>query len=397
MKRRLLSVLGYWITLRVVFSLAVVMASSNRPRTDFEKAVPAWPPSAPASRWAERVLLEPWNRWDVEYYRRIATRGYQAGDGTAQFHPLHPWLGRATGFLLGGNMLAGLLLLNSVCGLLFLVVFYSLAEMDLSSETSRRAVALCLHAPVAFILFAPYSEGLFLLCAATTFLMARRKNWALAGLAGGLAALTRQQGIFLLVPLAWEFWEATGRNSREVLRRWRSLLGVLLVPAGLLCWLVYRALLLGDVAVDWKQPGTWIYGLIISKDSAKVVAEQGFTFPWRVLGAALTSPQTTTIIDLVQSSVFVLLLVFGGATLWRIRRSYFLYACLILVVSFSYYTGPFQPTMGLTRHCLLAFPVFLPLAIWAERPWKESVLTACGLLGAVLLAYSYGAQILWVP
>jgi hypothetical protein len=395
MKSRLLSILGYWISLRIFLSFIVLIASASDPRTQVEKNIAVWPPSKPVLAWTERVFLEPWNRWDVEYYLKIATHGYRNGDGTAQFHPLYPWLGRLAGFVLGGNMLAGLLVLNSLCGLLFLVLFYWIAELDVSAATAKRAVMLCLHAPIAFILFAPYSEGLFLLCASAMFLMARRRAWWLAGTAGALAALTRQQGLFLVLPLAWEFWEATAQPASQ--RRWRDALSILLIPTGLFGWILYRAIALRDVSFDMARPQTWVYGLIISKDSSNVVTEQGFAYPWKVLGAAFTNPQSTTIIDLIQSSIFLVLLVLGASLLWRTRRSYVLYAGVILLVSFSYYTGPYQPYMGLTRHCLLAFPLFIPLAWWAERPWVESIITACGLLGAVFLAYCYSAQLLWLP
>jgi hypothetical protein len=70
---------------------------------------------------------------------------------------------------------------------------------------------------------------------------------------------------------------------------------------------------------------------------------------------------------------------------------------VILIVSFSLFTGAFQPYMGLPRHCLLAFPLFLPLAVWAKHPRIEFSLLMLGFCGMSLLAYFYGARILWVP
>jgi len=397
MSRRALSILIPWLMLRVVLSIVVLAASDSRPNTDVEKRVAAWPPSLPLSVWSGRVLLSPWQRWDVEHYLAIVGRGYLPGDGTAQFHPLYPWLGRAAGFLLGGNMLAGLLGISSVCGLLCLIAFRRLAEFDLAPDEAHRAAVLLLHAPLAFILFAPYTEGLFLLCSVMLFLMARNGRWWLAGVAGGLAALTRQQGIFLVVPLAWELWESSGRDFRELARSWRRALSVILIPTGLIVWLLYRTLTLGDLAFDIYKPRTWIYGLLISRDATKVVEEQGLVPPWQALAAALTSPKSTTVIDLILGTGFLLMLVFGGRFLWRLRPSYFLYASVILLVSFSYFTGAFQPYMGLPRHCLLAFPLFLPLAVWAKHPRIEFSLLMLGFCGMSLLTYFYGAQILWVP
>jgi len=383
--------------LRIVLSLIVLGASSARPNTDLEKSVKAWPVSTPHDAWLKRVVLEPWRGWDTEYYEYIAERGYRRDDGTLQFHPLYPLLGRGASFLFAGNVTAGLLAVSSVSCVLFLLVFVRLAELDLPQDDSQRAATLLLHAPMAVILFAPYSEGLFLLFSALTFLMARRGSWWMAAAAGGLATLTRQQGIFLVLPLAWELWEWCGRDLAKVLRRWSSVASVLLIPASLLGWLGYRGLMFGDIVFDAHNPRTWVYGLLISKDATQVVAEQRFDFPWNALADALRSSGTSTVLDLVLGAMFVAMFVAGGRRLWRIRKSYVVYAAVILLVSFSYNTGAFLPYMGLPRHCLLAFPLFLPMAIWARKPGVETALLGVGFLGMAVLAFSYAAKIFWVP
>ena len=394
---RLFSILVPWLMLRIVLSLIVLGASSARPNTDLEKSVKAWPVSTPHDAWLKRVVLEPWRGWDTEYYEYIAERGYRRDDGTLQFHPLYPLLGRGASFLFAGNVTAGLLAVSSVSCVLFLLVFVRLAELDLPQDDSQRAATLLLHAPMAVILFAPYSEGLFLLFSALTFLMARRGSWWMAAAAGGLATLTRQQGIFLVLPLAWELWEWCGRDLAKVLRRWSSVASVLLIPASLLGWLGYRGLMFGDIVFDAHNPRTWVYGLLISKDATQVVAEQRFDFPWNALADALRSSGTSTVLDLVLGAMFVAMFVAGGRRLWRIRKSYVVYAAVILLVSFSYNTGAFLPYMGLPRHCLLAFPLFLPMAIWARKPGVETALLGVGFLGMAVLAFSYAAKIFWVP
>ena len=395
--RHLVSLLVSWLVLRVVLSVIAVSASSARPNTPLEKSVAAWPISAPISVWVQRVVVEPWRRWDVEYYEYIAERGYRQDDGTLQFHPLYSWLGRIASVVFGGNITAGLLAVSSIAGLLFLFVFARLAEFDLSSDDSKRASTLFLHAPLAFILFAPYSEALFLLFSALLFLMARRGSWWIAGAAGGLAALTRQQGVFLALPLALELWEWCGRDPSKLLARWRSCLSILLIPAGLLVWVVYRAALFGDVAFEFTKPRTWIYGLLISSDASKVVTDQRFDWPWNALAEAFRHlDSTTTVVDLILGGMFIAIFVAGGRYLWRLRKSYFFYAATILLVSFSYSTG-FQPYMGLPRHCLLAFPLFLPVAVWARRPRVEMMFLGIGFLGLAVLTYCYAAKIIWLP
>jgi len=378
------SIVVSWLMLRFVLALVVVIGSANRPETALEKDIAVWPPASSFGRWLDRVLVRPWQRWDTEYYLNIAERGYRLDDGSTQFHPLYPWMGRVFGDVLGGNMLLGLLAASSVCGLLFLIGFERLARLDLSPGASHRAAVYLLHAPLAFVLFAPYTEALFLLSSVVVFLMARRRAWWMAGTAAGLAALTRQQGVFLLIPLAWELWEWSGRDWRKVLGNWRSAMSLALAPAGLLVWLVYR-------------PQTWIYGLLISTGATRVIPEQGFVVPWRALGAAFSNPRPTTVVDLILAGIFVLMFVWGGRSLWRLRPSYFLYSAAVLLVSFSYFTGSFQPYMGLPRHCFLAFPLFLPVASWAERRNFDVPIILLGLAGMLLLALFYSTHGVWVP
>jgi len=391
------SIVVSWLMLRFVLALVVLIGSANRPETALEKDIAVWPPASSFGRWLDRVLVRPWQRWDTEYYLNIAERGYRLDDGSTQFHPLNPWMGRVFGYVLGGNMLLGLLAASSVCGLLFLIGFERLARLDLSPGASHRAAVYLLHAPLAFVLFAPYTEALFLLSSVVVFLMARRRAWWMAGTAAGLAALTRQQGVFLLIPLAWELWEWSGRDWRKVLGNWRSAMSLALAPAGLLVWLVYRAVVLADIAFDVYRPQTWIYGLLISTGATRVIPEQGFVVPWRALGAAFSSPRPTTVVDLILAGIFVLMFVWGGRSLWRLRPSYFLYSAAVLLVSFSYFTGSFQPYMGLPRHCFLAFPLFLPVASWAERRNFDVPIILLGLAGMLLLALFYSTHGVWVP
>src|SRR5205809_552574 len=174
------SIVVSWLMLRFVLALVVLIGSANRPETALEKDIAVWPPASSFGRWLDRVLVRPWQRWDTEYYLNIAERGYRLDDGSTQFHPLYPWMGRVFGDVLGGNMLLGLLAASSVCGLLFLIGFERLARLDLSPGASHRAAVYLLHAPLAFVLFAPYTEALFLLSSVVVFLMARRRAWWMA-------------------------------------------------------------------------------------------------------------------------------------------------------------------------------------------------------------------------
>ena len=399
---------GLWLALRVVTLLVAALVSPIRPLTARERAIALWPPSAPAGAWLERALLAPWERRDSLYYIAIVARGYRADDGTAQFHPLPAWLALLPAALTGSPLL-GLVLVSSLAALLLLLAFDQLARLDLPPDEARVATALLASAPPAFILFAPYSEALFLLWATLCLLWMRQGRWWLAGLAGALCALTRQQGVLLALPLAVELWQRRpttkdeGRRREDggqemtalPLYRW---LAPLLPGAGLLVWLVYRGLALSDVRVSLRGLQALIFSLLISPSAAKVVPEQAFLWPWDALGRALAifwrAPDYTLAIDLGLGFAFAVLL----ALAWpRLRASYRAYTLAIALISFAYYTGPHYPSMGLPRHLLLACPVFIGVAPLVTRPaWMRVGLLGASLLGLLflLLQYVIGG---WVP
>ncbi|NJD59614.1 MAG: hypothetical protein FIA98_09480, partial [Anaerolineae bacterium] len=180
-----------WLFMRILTSITAAMTSSFKPLTPLEKMVAMLPPSVPVSQWLERVFVSPWIRWDALWYQTIVTHGYSATDGTAQFHPLYPLLAIPLARL-GLLSSISLLLVSSLTGIAVYYFFFKLAQIDLPRNDATFALMLFAFAPPALILFAPYSEAVFLLLAVLTMFFLLNKSWWLAGIMGGLAALTRQ-------------------------------------------------------------------------------------------------------------------------------------------------------------------------------------------------------------
>lgn len=388
--------LGIWFAVRCFTWMWAALVSMVRPSRQLEQIIPIWPPTTPIARWLERVFISPWDRWDVSFYVFIVERGYQKDDGTAQFHPLLAWLAIPVAWLTDHPPQA-LLVVSALASIFMFIAFERLAGLDLQPADARASLLLFISCPVAFILFAPYTESLFLLWAVACFYGMRQRSWWLAGLAGGLAVLTRQQGLFLVFPLAWELWEAAERKWRRALARWRDWLALLFIVLGLAVWLVYRAVALGDLRASFADPQALIYSLLISPSASKVVPVQAFLPPWQALWLALAKlwrePELSLVVDLLLGAGFLVLLAFA----WRnLRLSYRIYTAVIVLVSFGYYTGPVFPYMGLPRHLLLAFPVFIGLG--ARRlPWyARHLLLAGGLLASSFLLLLYVTES-WTP
>jgi Gpi18-like mannosyltransferase len=357
-----------WFIFRILTSLSALLASPLRKLTELERTVPVWPPSSPFSPWLTRILLAPFERWDAEWYIRIIATGYGHGDGTAQFHPLYPWIASIF-YELGLSPLLSLMIVGSAASLALFFLFYRLARLDLNHADAITGLLFFAISPTAFILYAPYPEGLFLLCSVACIYWARQRKWWLASLAAGLAVLTRQQGVLLIFPLLWEFFDAYEFQWKNTLKAWRHWLSFSLIPLALMVWIIYRAVFLSDVQADFSNVNSLIYSVFISPNADKVVPEQAFLLPWQTIGLMLekviNAPDLDVIVNLVGGLFFILMLILAWPYM---RMSYCIYCLVIFLVSFSYYTGSLHPTMGLLRHLMLAFPIFIGLPLALRKP-----------------------------
>lgn len=312
-----------------------------------------------------RVLLtEPWYRYDTFYYLRIVSAGYQAGDVTSGFHPLYPWLSTLAAAVVR-SPLAGLMLVSTIAGFCLTIVLYRLARFDLDHDKAWTATALLLCWPATIAIFVPYTEALYLLLSVSCFLAARKRQFLLAGLIGGLAALTRQHGILLTLPIAWEFWEASDRKLKTLVRNWKAWVAPALVPLGYGVWIVYRAVAISDVRPDFSSPQRFIYSVMVSPTAYQIFSDQQFLPPWQAMWKALVmywrgGLHFSAYGDAFLAGTFLIAFVFS----WRfLRPSYKIYSVAVVLIALSLHTGvSINPYISLPRHLLPAFPVFIGIA-----------------------------------
>ena len=211
-----------------------------------------------------RKFAETFAAWDSGWYWQIARGGYfydPAGQSSIAFFPLYPLLMRLLAWPFGGTdraiWIAGIVLsLTSFA--VALVVLHRLADGVLGGrEPARRTVLYVAVFPFAFFFTQVYTEGLFLLVSVSAVTAAVRGRWFWAGLFGGLTALTRPNGILILVPLA--LLALTGRPAlRTLVLRGVALLQVPLAFS-LFCAFVQR--LSGDPLGWLHAQQHWGYSL----------------------------------------------------------------------------------------------------------------------------------------
>ena len=388
-------IIGIWLFQRCLTSLAAAIFSSFYPVAPIEKNIALWPPAHDVLAWLNRVCVAPWLRWDANWFKQILTQGYTAGNGSTSFHPLYPLLSWPL-YRLGLDPLLSLLITSTVAALALFWIFYRLATLDLEPGEASTALVFLAAFPVAFILFAAYSESLFLLLAALALYSMRLKRWGLAAIFSFLATLTRQQGLFLAIPLAWWAWEASGKSLAGIKKAWRGWLATLAAPAGLLAWGIYRIGFLHEGSLDFSNPQGLIYSALLSPSANAVVPGQAFRWPWQalalVISRAIHRPEVNSITNLALGFGFLLAFILAWKYLNIADR---LYSLAIILVSLSVTTVDFA-YISLPRHLFLAIPVFIGLAAALRKAWQKQLLIALQLPVMIFLML-ISIFVRWIP
>lgn len=205
-----------------------------------------------------------WERFttagDSYYYKFIAENGYaSAGENVNAivFYPLYPLLMRGLGTVLGGRTALAGMIVSQVCYGLSSVALAELAKKECSHPGAVLA-AYWLY-PFGFFCLGVFTEGLFLLLTILGLYLIRERRWLWAGLVGFLCALTRTQGILLLLPGVYCTW----RECREKKRwSWKYLaaagpllgFGVYLVINKAVCGSFFAYQYYESIAPWWQTP-----------------------------------------------------------------------------------------------------------------------------------------------
>lgn len=327
------------------------------------------------------VLAAPAVRWDSIHYLSIAQHGYATAPATA-FYPLYPLLVRASGVLLGSDVVAGVLVSLAALAVA-LVLLHRLTALELGRRAADVTVMLLAFAPLSLFFSAVYTESLFLALSVGSVYAARRGRWKLACGLGGLAAATRVTGVGLVVPLAI-------MHLREQRGIARGAAWLLAVPTGLFAYLGFLAARgYGFLAPFAQQlgddhghrmagpPDTLISAVRAAAGGLRSLATQPAYLP--SIGGPFTIGAESILLLIVLGIALVALV----AAFRRLPAAYGAYAlAVVLVCTWSPVAG--QPLKSLDRYTLTIFPLWMAAGAWvAERRLTRIVV----LVSAALLAF----------
>ncbi|MBI3282708.1 hypothetical protein HYZ70_01370 [Candidatus Curtissbacteria bacterium] len=156
-----------------------------------------------------------WAQWDGGHFYTIAQRGYQLMTDYA-FFPLYPLLIKISTKIFPQFILPTGLLISNLSFLLFLIIFFKFVEKRYRSEVAYNSLVSILVFPTAFFAVSFYSEGLFLFLSVLVFYFLYRKNLLLSSIFALLAATTRVAGIFLTIPLFYNYFWSISYNIKNL-------------------------------------------------------------------------------------------------------------------------------------------------------------------------------------
>lgn len=326
-------------------------------------------------------IYQMWAHFDSGFMTGIARKGYPTGphalDGMSYwaFFPLYPLAVRLLMFPFGitGNhaVVAGIVVSN-ISTLTACIYLYKLAKWEFNSVVAQRAVLYMLIYPMGFYLSAVYSEGLFMALSIGCVYHARKRQWLRAGILGGLVSLTRPQGVFLAIAVAWEYWRAHKGLWRK-LQTWLGTAYLALIPLGLAIFCLYAKRETGDYLAFIKVEENW------GRQSANPIL-----VVWDALQHPIhANPYTWQF----YSYNMVIIFLFWFLLLVILRKMPFCYA----ILTFAYLYMPLASgNIGsVGRLYLITFPIYMIAAWWSARgdEWKHTaIITTCTLLLGLFMA-----------
>jgi len=334
---------------------------------------------------AIRPMLDVLTAWDGLWYMDIVRNGYPdsippnvtyfVDEARAAFFPLFPLAGRFFDRIFPGGDSLAVLVMNTVFGLIAIVLFGLIATRLYGERVGRTTATLACLFPGSFVLSFAYSEALMLVLAAACLLMLLDEEWTAAGVFAAFATATRPNGLALVVACA----VAAALAIRER-RDWSSLVAVLLAPVGFITFQVWLGQHTGEAGA-WFRVQREAWG-------------EGASFGWTALRntiEAVWQPMTspTDTITALSFAATIILLVLA----WKAKLPWPLYAYSWSIVALMLVPAT---VTARPRFLFTAFPLLIGAAQWYDerRDRDETIwpmtMAACGA-GLAALTGLYGS------
>lgn len=417
--------LAHFLIVQIAAALALIYGTvRDTPGNGIPGALESAPqfykdnPAGPADlngliRW----LVEPLRSWDGLWYSQIADLGYGSfPTANPAFWPIYPWLMEGGARLTGQPVEVVGWVLSNIFFVVALGFVYALVRLDFPEQIARITLWVLALFPMALFFSAVYTESLFLMLAASALYFARTRAWALAGILGLLAALSRSNGLMLLLPFAILFIQQYGWSPRRWLTTGLASAAFAILPIlGPILFYVYLDAddipqtptnpAFVEVQGQWYRFSAppWETLRCAIADCTGPVGHEYIPDNFAVIGADWTwvrelidDPSWSHIssyefrdlfaqsdtVELVSLLLFLGLAIIGLRILPLYQTAYLLPPLLFPL----FQPGAVHPLMSIPRFGIVLFPLFVVLAILLQR--RGPLITYSVISGALLVLFT---------
>jgi hypothetical protein len=229
-----------------------------------------------------------------------------------------------------------------------------------------------LISPLSFFFSIFYTEGLLLFLTIGAFYYARKKKWFIASLMGFFLALTRSEGILIVIPLAMEYLGIGYQPIKNSFKKIKKdVFYFLFIPAGLMVYMFFLYIKFKDGFVFLKAQSEW--GRKFVPIFTTISNVNNFPLFYRLL---------------FLGTVFFALIMILYLIHLKMKLSYISYCLIFLLFYLS--TNSLE---AIPRHVSILFPIYIGLSVMANKNENLNnllVLSSVGLLTLFTILFANG-------
>ena len=241
-----------------------------------------------------------------------------------------------------------------------------------NSTAGLQAVKFMIVFPTAFLFSAMFTESLFFALLCATLYYSLKTNWKLSLILAILLALTRNMGIWVVIPMFFFYLEKNIKDEKYDLRNivkaiWSpNILTLFCIPLSVFCFMYYISTITGDIFSVIEIQGAW--GRELSNPMMNILRglQGGFE-------------------GMFVSIFTIICLVFFVLGYSRIPKSLFILGLLMFIFPLLNSPQVFH-LLSLPRYILVILPLYIVFAtlIKKDTQLEKIILASCLILQTFL-------------
>lgn len=314
------------------------------------------------------------SRGDAPHYLNIAKYGYAASGDKANlivFYPLYPLLIKIFSFVFQNYFFSGILISNICLGLSGYFM-YKLINIEVGDKKAYDGYFIYLLYPFGVFMIGIFTESLFIMLVTLCLYSLKKERWCVAAVSGMFAALTRSQGIALLVPAVYEIIVHMVARKKFLFRP----CVVCIIPGGTFIYLLINKIVQDDwfafvkhqAAEPWYNTSHWIStNLAQHYDMSQNYFALGLIIYW--IQIFLYFIALAALFYGIKKKISTSLIAFGGAYIflsylhgWLISGPRYVMGCVTLYIVYAATDNKILKTAIMMGFGILV--IFYTMGLW---------------------------------